>query len=227
MTINRIDYDQMLNQARVKLVGVSDNGLKGELYDVLSEFLNDSSCWTQDVAVQYSPGVQSYPLFVPEGQIIRLVGVSDWGTTVPSPAVVTPPSAAFVPALMPDIGTLVVQNAPNIAGYYLVTLVCNVALPTDKNLMPQAPDWLLPVWHVGILDGLLGKMMTHPQKTYTNDKQGAYHLKRFRDAIARARVSKLRANTVGSAAWRFPQQFRSQSQQSGVPAIGSANERSF
>lgn len=227
MAIQKQDFDQLMNQAKVKLIGASEGGLKGEFFDVLSEFLNDSSIWTQDVTVAYQSAVQVYPLFVSEGQIIRLVGVSDWGTTVPSPNTVTPPSATFIPALMADIGTLVVKNPPNNAGYFLVTLVTNVALPTDRNMIPDAPQWLLPIWHVGLLDGLLGKMMTHPGKSYSNPTQGAYHLKRFRDAIARARVSKLRASTNGAAAWRFPQQFRSVSQQGGVPAVGSASERSF
>lgn len=226
MAINKVDLDQLLNQARVKLVGASDGGLKGEFYDVVSEFLNDSSSWTQDVTVAYQAGVTSYPLFVPEGQIIRLNGTQDWGTQVPQQGQ-RPQNGSFMPALMPEIGQLCLAHAPNVAGYMLVSLVCNVALPTDKNLLPQAPQWLLPVWHVGLLDGILGKMMAQPQKSYTNSTQAAYHLKRFRDAIARARTSKLRANTVGSAAWRFPQQFRSVSQQGGVPAVGSASERSF
>lgn len=227
MAINQIDFDQLMNQARIKLVGASDAGLKGELYEVLSEFFNDSSCWTQNLTVPYVAQVQSYPIQPVEGQIIRLVGVTDWGTTVPPIPSVPNPNTSFVPALMPDVGTLVLMQAPIVAGYYQVTVVANVSLPTTRDQMPIAPSWVLPVWHVGILDGLLGKMLAQPGKSYANDKQSAYHLRRFRDAIARARISKLRANTNGSAAWRYPQQFRSTSQQSGVPAIGSANERSF
>jgi hypothetical protein len=227
MAIRQTDLDQMLNQARVKLTGSSDAGLKGELFDVITEFLNDSSIWTQDVPLQYRAGVQVYPISVTSGQILRLVGIADWGTTVPTPTTVTPASAQFMPALMPDVGTLVLKNPPNTVGNMLVTVVTNINLPTDKQMVPDAPDWLLPIWHVGLLDGLLGRMMLAPNKSYSNRETAAYHLKRFRDAIARARVSKLRANTIGSAAWRFPQQFRSVSQQSGVPAIGSANERSF
>lgn len=227
MAIQKHDFEQLMTQARVKLVGASDAGLKGELFDVFSEFLNDSSAWTQDLPVAYQPQKQDYPLFVSEGQIIRLNGVFDWGTTVPVPGGPPPANSVPVPALMPDIGTLIVKNPPQASGYFLVTVTTNVALPTDRNMVPVAPDWLLPVWHVGLLDGLLGKMMTQPNKTYSNSTQGAYHLKRFRDAISRARVSKLRANTLGAQAWRFPQQFRTVSQQSGVPAIGSASERSF
>ncbi len=227
MAIAKQDFDQLMNQARIKLVGASEDGLKGEFYDVLSEFFNDSSAWTQDVLVYAQPATFVYPLQVSEGQIIRLVGVTNYGPTVPVPGQTPPNGVSFVPALMPEIGCLRIEHPPATANYFIATVVTNVSLPVDRKMIPIAPDWVVPVWHVGILDGLLGKMMAQPGKSYSNDKQSQYHLRRFRDAIGRARVSKLRANTVGSQAWRFPQQFRSVSQQGGVPAVGSASERSF
>lgn len=228
MAINKHDWEHFLNQATVKLTGSSQNGLKAEAFDVLTEFFNDSSCWTTDISVPYQPNTMSYPLEVPEGRIIRLVGIADYGTTPPPTPIVPNPNVSFTPALISDdLKYLILKFAPTTSGFFQVRLVTNVALPTSREMVPQCPDWVLPVWHVGLLDGLLGKMMSQPAKAYSNATWAAYHLKRFRDAIARARIAKLRSNTNGAAAWQFPQQFRSQSQQSGVPAIGSANERSF
>lgn len=226
MPIASNDYEQLLNQARVKLTGVSDAALRGEFYDVLSEFLNDSSMWKQQITIAYQANVRAYPLNVPEGIILRLDGALDWGPVVPT---INPPNPNVVPmpVLMQDVGTLLMKNTPNAAGYAQVQLVCNTKLPKDNKTAPDAPVTLLPIWHVGLLDGVLGKFMTSPNKSYFNMTLGTYHLKRFRDAIARARVSALRANTNGSQTWRFPQPFRTASQQSGVPAIGSASERSF
>lgn len=225
MAILKHDLEQLLNQARVTLVGASEGGLRGAFYDVLSEFFNDSSAWTQDVAFTALSTTVEYPIQVNEGLIIRLVGV----TTPPAAQQQTAgiPSGLFIPALMPEVGTLILKNAPSTTTTYVATVVTNVAQPVDRHGLPQAPDWALPIWHVGLLDGLLGKMMIQPNKSYSNKETGQYHLKRFRDAIARARVSKLRANTNGAQAWRFPQQYRSTSQQGGVPAVGSASERSF
>lgn len=225
MAINKTDLEQLLNQARVTLVGASEGGLKGAFYDVLSEFFNDSSSWSQNVQFSAIPTTVSYQLSVNEGRIIRLVGVSTPNN--PQQVAAGLPAGLFVPALMQDVGTIILANAPNTATTYIAEFVTNVAQPVDRNSLPQAPDWALPIWHVGLLDGLLGKMMIQPNKSYSNKETGQYHLKRFRDAIARARVSKLRANTNGSQAWRFPQQYRSTSQQGGVPAVGSASERSF
>lgn len=226
MAIVKQDFEQFMNQARVTLVGASEAGLRGAFYDTLAEFFNDSSSWTQDVVVSAVPGRRHYPLVVNEGQIIRLGGVF----TAPPPTgsgVNTLPGGLFIPALMPEIGELVINHSPSSATQYIASVVCNVSLPTAKDAVPIAPAWVLPVWHVGILDGLLGKMMMQPNKSYSNVQTSAYHLKRFRDAIARARVSKLRANTNGSQAWRFPQQFRANTQQGGVPSVGSTNERIF
>lgn len=227
MPIEKKDFDQLMNQARVKLVGASDGGLKGELYDVLSEFLNDSSIWTQGCWVTAVPNKHTYPVQVNEGQIIRLARVINFGPTMPVEGSTPPSYPTFQASLMPEIGMIRLKHAPVTTNYLLVELVTNVALPTTRDMIPLMPHWVLPLHHVGILDGLLGKMMAQVSKSYSNDKQSRYHLTRFRDAIARARVQKMKANTVGATAWSFPQSFRSTSQQGGVPAVGSASERSF
>lgn len=220
MPIAKADFDQLMNEARVTLVGASDAGLKGALYNVLTEFLNDSSSWTQSVQVNAVTTRREYPLQVPEGQIIRLVGVSQ-----PSSALNGQP--VFIPALMPSVGTLFLSQAPATAATYEAEVVTNVSLPVGRDGIPGGPDWLLPIWHNEILDGLLGRMMMQPGKSYTDKGLSAYHLKRFRDGIARARVSKLRAKTNGAQAWRFPQQFRTTNQRGGIPSVGSSNDRTF
>jgi hypothetical protein len=214
MALRKIDVEQLFNEARVQLVGVSEGGLRGSFYDVMAEFFNDSSCWTQGVPIAVVPGTWCYSAAVPEGQIIRMVGVSDLNCN-------------FVPALMPEVGVVQLKYPPNTAQTYNAQFVTNVALPNGRDELPIAPHWVLPIWHVGILDGILGKMMGQVNKSYSNPASSAYHLKRFRDAIARARISKLRANTDGAQAWRFPQSFRTAGQQGGVPAIVSGTERTF
>jgi len=231
MPIAKQDFEQLMTQAVAKLVGVAEGALRAEFYDVLTEFFNDSSCWTEFVTFQYQPNTLAYPVNVSEGQIIRLNSVMDWGPTSPpslqGPITPGTPGPLPLPALMPHVGMVLLSSIPSVAGYAQAIFTVNCSLPASKDGMPIAPDWVLPIWHVGLLDGLLGRMMNDPNKSYSSTTGALYHLKRFRDAIARARVSKLRANTLGASAWRFPQAFRSLSQQSGVPAIGSSSERSF
>src|SRR6185312_17367186 len=97
-----------MNQARVTLVGASDAGLKGALYDVCSEFLNDSSAWTQDVQINAIPGTRRYAVQVDEGQVLRLVGV----TTPPSTQPTAIPEGLFIPALMDEVGFVTLKVSP-------------------------------------------------------------------------------------------------------------------
>jgi hypothetical protein len=122
---------------------------------------------------------------------------------------------------MPVVGQVMLAFDPNATVQYFATVVKNVSLPLTKDMYPIGPDWVLPLWHIGILDGLLGRMMSQLNKSYRHAVQSEYHLKRFRDAISRARVTKLRANTHGTQAWSFPQNFATRSQQ------GGRSERQF
>ena len=40
MAIQKRDFDRLMNQARTKLTGASEAGLKGELFDVITEFFH-------------------------------------------------------------------------------------------------------------------------------------------------------------------------------------------
>src|ERR1700737_1024331 len=104
------DFKQFMNQALVKLTGASESGIKAELYEVLSEFFNDSSSWSHPVAINAVPNVTSYAVSVSEGQILRLNGVID-------------PMGFPQPAIMPQVGTLMFAHAPNTAVTLTATLV--------------------------------------------------------------------------------------------------------
>lgn len=216
MPIAKQDADQLMNMARVRLPGSSDAGLKAELYDTMSEFFEDSRCWLESIQFNVVTDTTNYQVVPTEGQIIGLVGVRDSSNQAQG-------------ALMPDIGTIILSQIPNIAQaplYYYAIVSKNVSLPTGASNLPVGPDWLLPRWHTGILDGLLGRMMSHKEKPYSDEKRSSYHLKKFRNAVAQARVAALRQHTLGAQAWRFPQGFATNSQKFGVPGFGGS-DRSF
>jgi len=66
------------------------------------------------------------------------------------------------------------------------------------------PNDAKSVWFDEILDGVLGRLYTQPNKTYTNLVQGQYHLRRFRDGISRARDTARRRYTQTENSWTFP-----------------------
>jgi hypothetical protein len=209
MAAKETDLRHLMDQARVKLLGASDAQLKAELYDVFHEFFDMSSSWTDQLTVPIVAGITTYVLTPDEGYIIRLAGVED-------------ANKFTQPAIMPEVGTIVLRDPPNLNQTFTAFVVLNVVRPTTKDGFPIVPEYTLPLWGPGILDGLLGKMMTQPNKSYSDVAQGTYHLKRFQVAISKARVAALRRNTFGTQAWFFPQQWRTFNQRGGIVASTGA-----
>lgn len=212
--IAKQDFDQLMNQLRVKLIGASDAGIKAQLYDVCTEFFKDSLSWYEVIAFTGQPDVLDYAIAPSEGQIIQLAAVVD-------------NNALPYPASMFEIGTVHIAHAPNETQAMYATVIKNVVLPSTRDAIPIAPEWLLPQWHLEIQAGVLGNMMIQTDKSWTDKANALYNLKRFRDGIAQARARTLRANTQGTQAWQFPRSFSTRSQQGGVPTFGTGSERQF
>lgn len=216
MSADAKDWNQLLNQARVKLPGSSEAGIAGELFDTLHEFFDISSEWTEDLPVQIViPDPQTYALTPSGGSIIRLAGVLD-ANLRPQPAI-----------LSDTLDGVTFANPYNVAQLMTATVVKNVLATEDSDALPDIPKHILPRWHNTILDGLLGRMMGQMAKTYSNPTLSTYHLRRFRDGTAQARVAKLRRNSFGTQAWRFPSGFSTHSQRGAVSSIGSDTNFKF
>lgn len=206
MPIGGRNAEHFLNQARIKLPGASDLGLKAELYEVLREFFEDTNAWTEIIPIQVIAGTTEYRLVVRDGgRIIRLIGVRDHNQL---------PVAAF----MPTLGTVTLVNPTNTnpPSEWEVKVVKNVTLPTQRDDMPIAPDDLFVQYDTILLDGLLGRMMGQQAKTYSNSQMSVYHLRRFRTGTVAARTDIKRQHTVGAQTWTYPQQFRVHGQRGGV-----------
>jgi hypothetical protein len=195
-------WQKLVGQANVILTGASDAELRVQLFDVLQEFFGDSNCWLETINFTVIPDTLEYPLMPLTGRTLRLLGVVDQNN-VPQAAV------------MPSIGTVRFLYPYSNVQPMQATVVKNVDDPFGCY-PPNIPDWVLPAYGVGLLSGLLGYMMLQPGQSYSNQTLASFHLARFRNTIAHARVAMMRANTVGSQAWAYPQQFRVSGQRGGV-----------
>jgi hypothetical protein len=75
-------------------------------------------------------------------------------------------------------------------------------------LMPAVATIVLPeislVRHFeALFDGALGRLYAHPAKPYSNSEGAAYHLRRYRNAIALHRAE-AKQGYAGATTWRFP-----------------------
>lgn len=200
------EFEMLMNQARIKLPGSSDAGVKAELFDVCKEFFNDSMCWYEDIKFQAEANKQHYRL-VPrfDGQIISLGGVwDDKGI----------PVAAFMHQFT-DVRLVCAPNSTPPSEWF-ARVYKTVVVPTTKDSWPIVPDWTLRVYSIHILDGLLGKMMGQQHMSYSNLPLSTYHLRRFRAGIQIARVAAENQNVRGAQAWSFPRGWSSRSQRGGV-----------
>jgi hypothetical protein len=207
MALDPREVSQLLVQAQIKLTGASEGGIKAELYDVLKEFFEDSSCWQEDIPFLPVANEIEY-LLAPaqDGQIIRLTNVwDDKGSPV-------------LQAYMRDFAKLMLVNPlqNDATANYTARVVKTVTLPITRDALPVAPDWTLRVYSVHIADGLIGRMMGQQQKTYSNNSLSAYHLKRFRTGIQIAKTAANRDNLKGAQSWSYPIGWRSHSQRGGV-----------
>jgi len=208
-----LDLTRLLNSIRTKLVGASEGGIKQELYETLHEFFKTTNTWKDWVQFTTRTGVNTYDLregsiTTPSGQPIRLVGVCDnSGYNVVS-AMGVPPY-------------ITLRDYPEPLLTYNAYVVFNVTMPVDAcNNVPDFPQWVLPLHMDAITDGILGRMMGQTNKSFSDEAKSVYHLRRFRDLMAQARVAALRDNTFGTNVWRFPQGFAARGQRGGV-SVGS------
>jgi hypothetical protein len=207
MAMQDRDVQRLLNLARDNLPGTSDAGLKAVLFDVINEFFDCSNAWLEWLSVPIITGTQTYRI-IPQkgGMIIRLVTAFD-------------PNKIGLPAVLDE---LCPPNAdmcltwPQNTNFTASVLVVKNVYQTVQEDIPDAPSWLLPMYERYIQEGLLARMMMQPGKQYTNRQDAPAHARKFRDGMAMVKTAVMRSNLMGGQSWRFPSQYRTQSQRGGV-----------
>src|SRR5215468_5779552 len=196
---------KLFGEASAILTGSSQAQLTISLFDVLREFFNYSNSWMEWIQFTVVPETQDYVLEPTQGRVLRLLGVVDQNR-VPQAAV------------MPELGVVSFLYPYTIVQPMWACVAKNVikAFKDGKPCVPWFPDWVLPTYGVGILEGVLGYMMMQPGTSWSNAQAGLFNLQKFRTAVALARVEAMRARTVGAQAWAYPQSFRVTSQKGGV-----------
>ena len=206
MSADKQDVEAFMDLARVKLTGASDAGIKANLYEVLTEFFRESWSWIEDITFSVAPGQLLYQIQPSEGQIIALAGVVD-------------PINTPQPATMADPGQIQLINSPNIQQGSLIftaTVVKTVVRPNQRDDFPVIPADTLRIYHDVVMDGLCGKMMLEPNKSYSNETVGLYSQRKFKAGIVTAKLDAMRRRTIGAQNWRFPQTFRVRGQKGGI-----------
>lgn len=72
-----------------------------------------------------------------------------------------------------------------------------------KDSATVVPDFFYTRFYDALLDGVLGRLYSHPAKAYSNVDLGQYHLRRFRGAIKTATGHGIQGGVVGQD-WTYP-----------------------
>lgn len=211
MAIQERDFERLMNQVRVQLPGVSDAGAKGVMFDVIDEFFDVSNTWIEWINLTLAVGNQTYQIFPQHGGMLnRLVTVVDRNN------VVYPAALSFSETYTPPAIILTFVNPVSAPVEVGALFTKKIILPNNKDDIPDGPAWLFPLYSRYLQDGIVGTLMMQRAKSYFDPDRGAYHLKRFRDGMAMAKTAIMRSGLLGGQAWRFPRNFRTNSQRGGV-----------
>lgn len=207
------DITRLMNNAIMRLPGAIEGVLQQELFSVMDEFFKKSNVWNEDIDILI-PGMD------PAGTIYEITPTGPslidkllWTFEVPNSTSIG--RGAGVMAYMSIPGELTLRTQPSSDVYYRVTVALTVQDPTLRNGYVTFPAWVLAKYRECILDGLLGRMMSQPNKPYTNTQMSVFHMRKFRQSTASARVEWTRNNNYRAQAWAFPQNFSRGSQRGG------------
>lgn len=196
------DITRLMNNARSRLAGATDGVLQQELFNTMDEFFKKSNVWNEDIELTIPGGDPANTVYqlAPEApaQIDKLLWVFQ------KPTQTSIGRGPGVNAAMSIPGELTLRLQPSSSVVYIVTVALTVADPVDRNNYVQFPAWVLAKYRDTILNGLLGRMMTQPNKPYTNTQMSVFYMRKFVQETAAARVEWTRNNTYRAQAWSFP-----------------------
>lgn len=190
--MSHTEINRLVKNIAVHVPGALDTVIKLELFNVLDEFCRDTLVWKEDIEFDTVVGeTLCYAVNAEPATIVSLVELVNEADTPVAATMATP-------------GEIVLKTEPSVVETLTATVVLTVVDPVDGDGWPQMPEWLLRQYFQGILDGLVGRIMAHPAKPYTNERLSIYHTRRFRGAVALARAEAQHKNLHDGQAWRFP-----------------------
>lgn len=196
------EITRLINNAITRLPGVTTDVLQLELFNVMNDLFKGSNIWNEDIEITVPGNDPAGTVYLLAPQQPANIDKLLWVFTKPQDASMSRGSA--VAAAMSVPGELTLRLQPSSEVTYIATVALTVNDPTDRNGFVQFPAWVIQKYGGIILDGLLSKVMTQPNKPYTNLQMSIFHARKFSGGVAQARVEWTRNNTYRQQAWRFP-----------------------
>jgi hypothetical protein len=195
-----LEITRLMNNARTRLSGATEDNLQRELFMVMDEFMKETNVWQEDIPITI-PGQE------PPGTVY-IIAPNEPANITQLMWVYTPSDSSLrgspVAASMQVMGEMILRNQPSSDQPLIVTVALTVQDPVNRDGYVVFPTWIAQRYGDAILDGLLGRMMTQPNKPWTNNQMSVYHLRKFNAKKAQTRVEVTRNNVFRAQAWSFP-----------------------
>lgn len=221
-----VDLQRISTLARINLPGSIDAVTVAEYYFAMDQFFQGSNIWTSEIEIQITPAVIAAiqaaqatgdPLQV-ETALTFTLTLPNLETSDSSPVTYTGniyqlqsirnSTGNSVKATMGVIPELLLGFAPTEVDTYVATVAVTVdSILQGDVFSPCFPDWIASKYGDVILAGIMGRMMVHPAKPYSNPQMAMQNAKFFKSEVDKIRVEALRKNLFGAQAWKYPQSF--------------------
>ena len=195
------EFNRYYADAQADLPGVVDSALQAACFGAVREFLQGTDLWEQDFDVPTQKNISAYVLVPPASTRIRRLMIL-W-----DPEVETLQHRWAWPAHMMVPPNLILNRAAPEDKTWIATCSLYPIDPVDCNGNPIFPAWILSHYFDALYSGMLYRLMTSPNKPYTNLPLAQSHYRRFKAGFAHAGIDKTRGNTFATQAWRYPRQF--------------------
>lgn len=194
-----LDADRVMANVRNHLPGVLDPVVQYELYNILNDFFQVTNAWQEAITFYVNGDGVTTDYQIEQSSVStinRLMNVVD-SSNIP------------VAAIMATPGDITLQRAPTVADTYTATVALTIDDPVGRDGFPEFPSWILPKYNLGIIDGVIGRLMAQPAKPYSNPQIALVRTKSYIAVRSRAKAEVLHSNLNNGQTWSFPQNFRS------------------
>ena len=198
------------SEARTRLSGAGADVLDQETKAAIREFYQKSGLWVETLEnLSTTASVSTLDLSAAaasagyDGSVYIVESIKyDNSYLKPQHRLDTSPTGS-IPTEYYGISPGVVQLIPTPAAT-VANIIDAVVILQPLFTSDFVPDPAKDVFFDGILSGILGRMMLHPKRPYSNVGLGQYHMKQFNNAIGEARDFSRRRFTKTENSWAFP-----------------------
>jgi hypothetical protein len=196
------DILRFMNEARIRLPGATDDAMQLELFAVMDDFFKGSNVWQEDIDITIPANDPANTIYDVTPSSPSTIDKLMWVFQAPTQSNVA--RGAQVGAAMQTPGQLTLRTQPSTSIVYRVTVALTVQDPVRRDGYVTFPAWVLAKYRSILIDGLVGRMMSQPNKPFSNVQLTVFHTRKFNTGIATARVEMTRNNTYRQQAWCFP-----------------------